>query len=164
MGEMTISWPEWPMLLSDQAVFVCAAITVLFGIFMLFLPATSLRILRLRPADNHPEAVGEARAMSGFYLAMGLCVILLMGLPFLYLIFAAAWLLTAFGRAVSMLSDRGNTLYNWIALLIELALGLVPLAAALDFFPGPEIGTAADATNLPGQPVGQIVAVLTSVC
>ena len=39
-----------------------------------------------------------------------------------------SWLFTAFGRIVSMLSDRGNTLYNWISLLIELALAGLPLA------------------------------------
>ena len=37
----------------------------------------------------------------------------------LYMALGFSWLFTAFGRIVSMLSDRGNTLYNWISLVIE---------------------------------------------
>ncbi len=131
---MTLEWPEWPTNLGDQASFVFAGVTILFGIVLLFLPAISLRILRLRPVDSHPEAVGEARAMSGFYLGLGLCAILF-AQPFIYLALGVSWIFTAFGRLVSMLSDRGNTLYNWISLVLELALGLIPLAAFFGFFP-----------------------------
>ena len=73
-------------------------------------------------AADGPRASGgtsEARAtMSGFYLGLGLCCILL-AQPLLYMALGFSWLFTAFGRIVSMLSDRGNTLYNWISLVIE---------------------------------------------
>ena len=40
------------------------------------------------------------------------------------------WLLAAFGRIVSMLSDSGNTIYNWAWIVLELVLALLPLAFA----------------------------------
>ena len=70
--------------------------------------------------------------MSGFYLGVGLCCILL-AQPLLYLALGASWLLTAFGRIVSMMSDRGNTLYNWVSLAIEAVLAALPLGYAFGF-------------------------------
>ena len=46
-----------------------------------------------------------------------------------------SWLFTAFGRIVSMMSDRGNTLFNWISLVVELVLAALPLAFAFGFVP-----------------------------
>jgi hypothetical protein len=124
---MEFSFP-WPLSDGEWLAFGSAAVTVLFGILLLFFPRLSLRVLRLQPTEAHPEAVSEARAtMAGFYLGTGLTAILF-AQPFLYIALGASWLFTAFGRLVSMLSDRGNTLYNWISLLLELALGLLPLA------------------------------------
>jgi hypothetical protein len=110
-------------------------VTILFGVIMLFLPRIGLRILRLQTVPEHPEATSEARAtMSGFYLGLGLCCILL-AQPLLYMALGFSWLFTVFGRVVSMLSDRGNTLYNWISLVIELVLAALPLAFSLGFVP-----------------------------
>jgi len=110
-----------------------AAVTVLFGLVLLFLPGLSLRLLRLRTTDNHPEALSEARStMAGFYLGVGLCCILL-AQPLLYLVLGFSWLFTAFGRVVSMLSDRGNTAFNWVSVVIELVLAILPLLFAFGF-------------------------------
>ncbi len=99
----------------------------------LFLPGLSLRLLRLRTTDNHPEALSEARStMAGFYLGVGLCCILL-AQPLLYLALGFSWLFTAFGRVVSMLSDRGNTAFNWVSVVIELVLATLPLLFAFGF-------------------------------
>ena len=126
---MEIAFP-WPYSQGEWLAWSSAAVTLLFGLVLLFAPAISLRILRLRTAENHPEAVAEARArMAGFYLGLGLCCILL-AQPLLYMALGFSWLLTAFGRIVSMLSDRGNTLFNWISTALELVLALLPLAFA----------------------------------
>jgi uncharacterized membrane protein HdeD (DUF308 family) len=131
---MEFSFP-WPLSDGEWLAFGSAAVTVLFGILLLFFPRLSLRVLRLQPTEAHPEAVSEARAtMSGFYLGTGLTAILF-AQPFLYIALGASWLFTAFGRIVSMLSDRGNTLYNWISLVLELALGLLPLAFVFALIP-----------------------------
>ena len=110
-----------------------ALLGLLFGIILLFAPGLSFRLLRLQTTPEHPEAVAEARGtMSGFYLGVGLCCILL-AQPLLYLALGASWLLTAFGRIVSMMSDRGNTLYNWVSLAIEAVLAALPLGYAFGF-------------------------------
>jgi uncharacterized membrane protein HdeD (DUF308 family) len=129
---MEFAFP-WPMTNGEWMAFGSAALTVLFGLLFLFAPRISLRILRLQPTEAHPEAVSESRAtMSGFYLGVGLCCILL-AQPLLYMALGFSWLFTAFGRLVSMLSDRGNTLYNWISLVLEIALAALPLAFAFGF-------------------------------
>jgi uncharacterized membrane protein HdeD (DUF308 family) len=125
----------WPSTDGEWLAWSSAAVTVLFGLFMLFAPGLTLRILRLQTAANHPEALSEARAtMAGFYLGLGISSILL-AQPLLYMALGFSWLFTVFGRIVSMLSDRGNTLYNWILLVIELVLAGLALAFSLGFVP-----------------------------
>ena len=131
---MAFEFP-WPTSDGEWLAWSSAAVTVLFGLIMLFLPKIGLRILRLQTTPEHPEALSEARAtMSGFYLGLGICCILL-AQPLLYLALGFSWLFTAFGRIVSMLSDRGNTLYNWISVVIELVLAGLALAFSLGFVP-----------------------------
>ena len=45
------------------------------------------------------------------------------------------WAVPDEGRLVSMLSDRGNGLYNWTAILVELALAALPLSHAFGLVP-----------------------------
>lgn len=131
---MEFSFP-WPLSNGEWMAWGSAAVTVFFGLLLLFLPGLSLRILRLRTTDNHPEALSEARStMAGFYLGVGLCCILL-AQPLIYMALGFSWLLTAFGRVVSMLSDRGNTIFNWVSVVIELALAILPLLFAFGFIP-----------------------------
>ena len=131
---MDFAFP-WPMSNGEWMAWGSAAVTLFFGLVMLFLPRLGMRILRLQTLPDHPEAVAEGRAtMAGFYLGVGACCILL-AQPLLYLALGFSWLFTAFGRLISMLSDRGGTLYNWISIVIELALAALPLAFALGFVP-----------------------------
>lgn len=109
-----------------------AAVTIAFGLILMFAPRYSLRLLRLQTSPDHPEAVSEARAtMSGFYLGLGLACILLHPQPLLYLALAAGWGFTVFGRFLSMMSDRGNTAYNWISAVAEATLAVLPGGFAL---------------------------------
>jgi hypothetical protein len=79
--------------------------------------------------------VGEVRArLSGFYLGLGLASILL-AQPLLYMALGFSWAFTAFGRVVAMLSDRANTPYNWLMLVVDIVLAALPLAFALGFVP-----------------------------
>lgn len=129
---MGLAFP-WPMSNGEWLAWTCALVTLLFGLLMLFAPGITLRILRLQTAPGHPEAVSEARAtMSGFYLGLGLCCLLL-AQPLLYLALGLSWALTAFGRVISMMSDGGNTFYNWASLVLELALAAMALGFALGF-------------------------------
>jgi cytochrome c biogenesis protein CcdA len=110
-----------------------ALITVFFGLLLLFAPRVSFRILRLQTHPDHPEALAEGRGtMAGFYLGLGSCCILF-DQPFLWLALGVSWGFTAFGRLISMLSDQGNTPYNWISLAMEAALAAMPLLVALGY-------------------------------
>ena len=125
----------WPMTQGEWLAWSSAAVTILFGLIMLFLPRIGLRILRLQPVPGHPEAVAEARAtMAGFYLGVGISCIV-MAQIWLYLALGLSWLFTAFGRIVSMLSDGANTPYNWISVIIELALAAMALGYGLGLIP-----------------------------
>jgi hypothetical protein len=45
-----------------------------------------------------------------------------------YLALGAAFALAAFGRILSMLSDGGNTVMNWLFLSVQIVLAALPLA------------------------------------
>lgn len=129
---MEFSFP-WPVSRGEWLAWASAAATLLFGLGLMLAPRLSLRLLRLRTAEAHPEAVAEARAtMAGFHVGVGLSC-LLFAQPFLYMALGFSWAFAAFGRMVSMMSDRGATVYNWAALLLSLALAALPLAYVLGF-------------------------------
>lgn len=131
---MEFSFP-WPMTNGEWMAAGTAAFTALLGLLMFFAPTLSLRALRLRTSDTHPEAVAEMRStIAGFYLGIGICCIFL-AQPLFYLALGASWLLAIFGRIVSMLSDSGNTLYNWVFLLVQVVLAALPLGFFFGFLP-----------------------------
>lgn len=131
---MEFAFP-WPFSQGEWLAWSSAVVTVLFGLILFFAPGLSLRLLRLQTTPDHPEALSEARAtMSGFYLGLGLTCILF-AQPMLYIALGVSWALTAFGRIVSMMSDRGNTLYNWVSVAVEIVLAALPLAFAFGLVP-----------------------------
>ncbi len=120
----------WPTTNGEWLAAASAAFTVLLGLIFMFAPRLSLRMLRLQTTEAHPEAVASARAtMAGFYLGAGLCALLL-AQPLIYMTLGFCWLLSVFGRVISMLSDRGNTIYNWAWTVLELVLAVLPLGFA----------------------------------
>jgi hypothetical protein len=121
----------WPMTQGEWLAWSSALVTILFGLLLLFAPRLSLRILRLQTLPDHPEAVSEARAtMAGFYLGVGLCA-MLFAQPLIYLAIGAGWAFTAFGRIISMMSDRGVTFFNLASVVIETLLAAPPLLYGL---------------------------------
>lgn len=118
----------WPTSPGEWLGWISAAITVFFGLLLLFAPRLSYRIMRITTVPEHPEAVAEGRAtMAGFYLGVGLSAILF-AQPLLYMALGAGWAFTAFGRLVSIVLDRGNTPFNWVSIACEAALAAAPLA------------------------------------
>lgn len=123
----------WPASGGEWAAWTTALITIGFGLLFLFAPRTAFRIIRITTHPNHPEALAEGRGtMAGFYLGLGLCCILF-AQPMLWVALGVSWGFTAFGRLVSILSDSGNTLYNWISIAIEIVLAALPLLYAFGF-------------------------------
>jgi hypothetical protein len=130
---MDLTFP-WPTTNGEWMSFGVAAITTLLGLVRLFLPWIVLRIQKLQSVPEHPEALAAVRAtMAGFYLGLGTCAILL-DQPLIYIALGFSWLFTAFGRLVSILSDR-STWLNWLLILVELVLGGAALANPLGFIP-----------------------------
>lgn len=131
---MEFAFP-WPTTQGEWGAWGSAALTVLFGLILLFAPHLAFRLLRLQTRDDKPHAIAEARStMAGFYLGVGVCCILL-AQPMLYMTLGFSWLFTAFGRLISMLSDAGNKPFNWVALVVELVLAALPLGFAFGFLP-----------------------------
>nr|WP_179759021.1 DUF4345 family protein [Hoeflea halophila] len=121
----------WPTSQGEWLAWSAALVTILFGLMLLFAPRISLKILRLQTAPDHPEAVSEARAtMAGFYLGIGICA-MLFAQPLIYLALGSGWAFTAFGRIISMLSDRGVTGFNLVSVVMEVLLAAGPLLYAL---------------------------------
>ena len=130
---MEFAFP-WPATQGEWLAWTSAAVTVLLGAMLLFAPGISFRMFRLAPNPERPEAYAAARAnMAGFYLGLGLCCLLLGAQPFLYMALGFSWLFTAFGRIVSMMSDRGTGYSNWLWLVFDLLLCGLALAFALGF-------------------------------
>lgn len=124
-----------PLSNGEWLAFASAAVTALLGAFLMFAPNLALRFLRLQTKPDRPEAIAEVRSrLAGFYLGLGLCCLLL-AQPFLYMALGFCWILAAFGRIVSMMSDRANTPYNWAWTVIEILLAVPPLGFALGVLP-----------------------------
>jgi cytochrome c biogenesis protein CcdA len=123
----------WPASQGEWIAWACALTTIVFGLIFLFAPRTAFRIIRITTHQNHPEALAEGRGtMAGFYLGLGLCCILF-AQPMLWVALGVSWGFTAFGRLISMMSDNGNTMYNWISVVIEILLAAMPLAFAFGY-------------------------------
>ncbi|MCB1465074.1 MAG: hypothetical protein KDJ90_22255 [Nitratireductor sp.] len=102
-------------------------LTALTGVLALVAPGLLAGVLNLVPEDGE-AATGELRGShAGFHLAAGLGVLVADG-PFTELALGACWLLSAFGRMISMLSERDRLLFNWAMLVAEIAIGSAVLA------------------------------------
>ena len=122
---MDFYWPGSP---GEWLAWASGLVTVLFGLALLVAPRAALRVLDMRLDPERPAALAEVRGrMAGFYLGLGLSAILF-AQPFLWMALGAGWALTAFGRLVSMVADRGFTARNALSIAVELALALLPLA------------------------------------
>ncbi len=113
--------------------FCSAAVTTLLGLVFLFAPGLAFRALGIGLREGRRGGYAEARStMGGFHLGVGLAALLL-AQPMVYLALGAAFALAAFGRILSMLSDGGNTLVNWLFAGLQIVLSLLPLAYVFGF-------------------------------
>jgi cytochrome c biogenesis protein CcdA len=132
---MEFAFP-WPASQGEWLAWSSAVVTLLLGLLLFFAPALAFRILRLQVRPEKAAAIAEGRGrMSGFYLGVSLCCILLGPQPFLYMALGFSWLFTAFGRLLSMMSDGANTPFNWASMVVELVLAALPLAFVFGFVP-----------------------------
>jgi len=120
----------WPVRIQDWVLFLIALLTFVLGLISLFLPAIALKILRLKPKDNVKIASGESRnLLAGFNMALGGSYLIFpQAFVFLGLILSLAWFLTGLGRLLSVVFDRGFTVYNVAGVVYELVLGTLGFA------------------------------------
>ncbi|GGA95360.1 membrane protein [Brucella endophytica] len=123
----------WPASDGEWLAWASALVTVLFGLILFLAPGLSMKLLRLAPQGERPEAFASIRAtMAGFHIGLGLsCIIFAQ--PFLWLALGAAWGFSLFGRLISIMSDKGSTFYNFMAALLEFLLAAAPLLFAFGF-------------------------------
>lgn len=130
MENLTFPWPQSQ---GEWLASASAAATVLLGLVFLLAPRIGLRLRRLKAAADYPGAFAAARGpMAGFCLGVGLSAIFF-DQPFVWMTLGFGWLFTAFGRLVSITSDRGAALHNALWLIVEVVLGALPLAFAFGF-------------------------------
>lgn len=120
-----------PQNLAEWLPAISAMITFAMGLLFFSAPRTALRMILIKPQPDHPEALVVARGrIAGVYLGLGLSALLFQQ-PLIYLTLGICWALTGFGRLISILSDDGNTTYNWVLFSTELLLALLALLPAL---------------------------------
>ncbi|UJW75209.1 AGROH133_08824 family phage infection protein [Rhizobium sp. SL42] len=117
----------FPTEFGEQLAFLSAAATTLIGCFILFAPGITLHILGLVRRDERPEGLGAARSVGGLIIGFSATPILV-AQEAVYLAFGSALALAAFGRVLSIMSDRGSTWRNMLFLVVEAMLAALPLA------------------------------------
>lgn len=116
----------FPTEFGEQLAFGAAAVAALIGTLVMFAPGLTLKFFALQPRDFRPEGYGAARSAGGLIVGFS-ATALMLAQPTLYLAFGAAMALAAFGRILSIMSDRGNTLRNFLLLIVEILLAALPL-------------------------------------
>ncbi len=112
----------------EQLAFGAAAFVTLMGLMMMLAPGFSLRLLGFDTPEFGTAPYSEMRSsLGGLYVGLGLAAILV-AQPFVYFALGAAFAIAAFARILSILSDRGATLRNYLLLVVQIALALLPLS------------------------------------
>ncbi|KRB63034.1 hypothetical protein ASE04_00655 [Rhizobium sp. Root708] len=123
----------FPEELGEQLAFCSAAFAVLAGLIIMFAPGYSMRLFGLQPREGRRDGYAELRSTGGMYLALGLTPIML-AQPNVYLVFGASFAMAAFARIISLLSDKGSTILNYLLLVVQIVLAALPLAYVFGFF------------------------------
>lgn len=123
----------FPETFGEQLAFCSAAFTALAGLVILFAPGYAMQLFGFQPRGERRDGFAEQRSLGGFYLGFGLAAIML-AQDFIYMALGAAFAMAAFARIVSLLSDKGSTILNYLLLVVQAVLAALPLAYSLGFF------------------------------
>ncbi|MDX3927606.1 MAG: DUF4345 domain-containing protein [Shinella sp.] len=106
----------------------CAAIaTGVFGLLCLFAPGYALRLSGLQLRDGRTDGFAAARSTGGFHAGLAIAA-LLVAQSWIYLAIGGAFALAAFGRILSMMSDKSFSVANLAVLFVQAVLSALPLA------------------------------------
>jgi hypothetical protein len=121
--DMELTLPPIPTAPGAQLAMLSVVITTIIGLIWMLFARTVARRWGFASREGREGAEGELRPAGGFVAGLGLAG-LLFDQPVIYVMIACAWALAAFGRLLSMMSasDRSNGLFNFLFLLIQVAL------------------------------------------
>lgn len=122
----------FPTEFGERLAYCSAAITALIGLFLMFAPGYAYRFLKLQVREGRSEAYAEARSAGGFMVGIGLVAILL-AQPMIYLALGAAFGVAAFGRILSLMSDRGSVFLSLLLLVVQAILAALPFLYGLGY-------------------------------
>jgi hypothetical protein len=123
----------FPTELGERLAFGAAAFTALAGLVIMFAPGYAMRLFGLQPREGRRDGYAEQRSMGGFYLGFGLSAVML-AQDWIYMALGAAFAMAAFARLVSLLSDKGGTILNYLLLVVQIILAALPLGYVFGFF------------------------------
>lgn len=121
------SQPGLPLEFGERLAFASAGFVAILGGFVMFGPRIALAICGLLAAEGSEAAMASTRGFGGFAFGAGLMV-LLVASPMLYLALAVALGASALARLISLGLDRGNFIFQSVALLLTLLLAIPPAA------------------------------------
>lgn len=149
---MELSLPPIPTTLGAQAAMLSAVLTLALGVVLMVMARQIGAWWGFAARPGRDGAIGELRPIGGFLGGLGLAGFLF-DQPVIYVMIGAAWALAAFGRLLSMMStsDRSNGLFNFVFLLLQVALAAGALAWFFDVWSG-DVGF-----QMPEDRPGQIV-------
>ena len=113
--------------------FVSAAVTVLFGLLLMFRAAPRLSLLRLQASRQDRRRSPKAGRRCRASISGSASAVILLAQPLLYMALGFSWLFTAFGRLVSMMSDGANTPFNWVSVHRRIGAGGAAAAPSFGF-------------------------------
>lgn len=122
----------FPTEFGEQMAFAAAAFTAVLGLVVMLAPGMAFAFLGLQVKDGRAEGLAEGRSAGGFLLGISLSALLL-AQPMLYLALGAAIGLAAFGRLLSIMSDRGSVMGNILFLVVQIVVAALPLGYVFGF-------------------------------
>lgn len=122
----------FPTEFGEQLAYCSAVVTAVIGLFLMFAPGYAYRFLKLQVKEGRSEAYAEARSAGGFMVGFGLVAILL-AQPMIYLALGASFGVAAFGRILSLMSDRGSIILSLLLLVVQAILAALPFLYGLGY-------------------------------
>jgi hypothetical protein len=130
---MEFSLPEFPSAPGAQAAFIAAGFSIFLGLVFLAFPGFCGQMVGLDSRESRAGAIGELRAAGGFLAGLALAT-LMFDQPVLYTALGSAFALAAFGRILSLMSDRAATFLNFLLLMVQIVLAGATLYYFFDVF------------------------------
>jgi len=113
--------------------FLAVIASGLLGLFALFAPGTALRLCGLQPREATREGLAFVRSAGGFHAGLSI-VALLMAQSWIYMAIGGGFALAAFGRILSLMSDRSFSVKNLAVLLVQAVLAGTMLGYVFELF------------------------------